>query len=293
MISPLVKSNKKTFLLFLVPGLLIYLLIYIYPMINGVFYSFTDWNGFARSYSLIGFSNFTKTFTNMRFYRALLFTLKYTIILTILANGLGLVLALMLNRSMKGKIFFRAMYFIPAILSMVTAGLIWNEIFYRIIPIFGKFINSEALSSNILGDSKLAGYGILWVHIWQYTPQTFVLFLAGLQAIPSSIVEAARIDGAKPRHVFRYITIPYLIPIFEIVIVLSIKYGFVIFDYIIAMTNGGPGGATESLSILIYKLGFNEAQFSTGCAMSVIMFIIIVALSFTQLSLLRDREIIQ
>lgn len=289
----MIRANKKPFLLFLIPGLAMYLFIYIYPMLNGIFYSFTDWNGFGKSLKFVGFSNYIKTLTYMRFYRSLFFTVKYTILLTIIANGLGLILALILNRSFKAKIFFRAIYFFPAILSMITAGLIWNEIFYRIIPLFGEVINSEVLSSSILGNSKLAGYGILWVHIWQYTAQSFVLFLAGLQAIPSTIIDAARIDGARPRQVFRFITVPYLIPIFEIVIVLTIKYGFVIFDYIIAMTNGGPGGATESLSVLIYKLGFNEARFSSGCAMSVIMFAIIVALSFTQLSLLRDREIIQ
>ncbi|MBN2553261.1 MAG: sugar ABC transporter permease [Spirochaetales bacterium] len=291
--SAIVRSNKRPFFLFLLPGLLIYVFIYIYPMLNGVFYSFTNWNGFGRTFSMVGLTNYLKTFTNMRFYRSLWFTLKYTFFLTVLANGLGLILALILNRELRGKIFFRAMYFFPAILSMVTAGLIWNEIFYRIVPLFGEAIGSEALSSNILGNAKLALYGILWVHIWQYTPQAFVLILAGLQAIPSMVTEAARIDGASPWQVFRYITVPYLIPIFEIVIVLTIKYGFVIFDYIIAMTNGGPGGATESLSVLIYKLGFNEARFSAGCAMSVIMFIIIVALSFSQLSLLREREVIQ
>lgn len=291
--SAIVRSNKRPFFLFIVPGLLIYIFIYIYPMFNGVFYSFTNWNGFGRTFSMVGFTNYLKTFTDARFYKALFFTLRYTFLLTILANGLGLILALVLNRELKGKIAFRALYFFPAILSMVTAGLIWNEIFYRIIPLFGKAIGWEVLSSSILGNSKLAGYGILWVHIWQYTPQPFVLFLAGMQAIPSTIVEAARIDGASPWQVFRYITVPYLVPIFEIVIVLTIKYGFVVFDYIIAMTNGGPGGATESLSVLIYKLGFNEARFAAGCAMSVIMFIIIVALSFSQISLLRDREVIQ
>jgi raffinose/stachyose/melibiose transport system permease protein len=242
---------------------------------------------------MIGFANYVKTLTNPRFYQALLFTLKYTVFLTVLSNGLGLILALLLNRDVKGRIFFRAMYFFPAILSMVTAGLIWNEIFYRIVPLFGKAIGSEILSSSILGDSRLAGYGILWVHIWQYTPEAFILFLAGLQAIPSSIIEAARIDGASPWKGFRSITVPYLMPIFEIAIVLTIKYGFVVFDYIIAMTNGGPGGVTESLSVLIYKWGFNEAQFAAGCAMSVIMFVIIVALSSPQISLLRRREAIQ
>jgi raffinose/stachyose/melibiose transport system permease protein len=289
----IVRSNKRPFLLFILPGLAVYIFIYIYPMLNGIFYSFTDWNGFGKTIELVGFKNYIKTFTYGRFYRSLFFTLKYTLFLTIFANGFGLILALILNRSMKGKIFFRAMYFFPAILSMITAGLIWNEIFYRIIPLIGQAIGSEVLSSSILGNGKLAGYGILWVHIWQYTAQPFVLFLAGLQAIPGSIVDAARIDGARPLQVFKYITVPYLIPIFEIVIVLTIKYGFVIFDYIIAMTNGGPGGATESMSVMIYKLGFNEARFSAGCAMAVIMFAIIVGLSFSQLSLLRDREVIQ
>jgi raffinose/stachyose/melibiose transport system permease protein len=272
-------------------GLVVYTYVYIWSLAHGIYYSFTDWNGFSRTLTLIGFSNYIKIFSNTRFLYSLGFTLKYTLILTVVSNILGLTLALMLNEGLKGRIFFRALYFFPAILSMVTAGLIWDQIMYKIFPLIGQLLGSEVLSSSILGSQKLAIYGVLLVHIWQFTPQTFVLFLAGLQAIPPNLFEAVRIDGGNSFQVFRYITLPFLVPIVEITVVLSLKYGFTVFDYIIAMTGGGPGGATESISVLIYKLGFAETRFAYACAMSVVMFIIIAAIAYFQLYLIRKGEV--
>jgi raffinose/stachyose/melibiose transport system permease protein len=289
--TSLVKYNRKGYFLFLIGGLAAYTYVYIWSLVNGIYFSFTDWNGFARTLNLVGFANYAKIFSNTRFFESLLFTLKYTVLLTVVSNLLGLALALALNRKMKGEVFFRAMYFFPAILSMVTAGLIWNEIMYRVIPLFGQLIGSKALSTTILGDTRLAGYGVLFVHAWQFTAQPFVLFLAGLQAIPPDMPEAAMIDGANVIKVFRYITLPYLLPILEINLVLSLKYGFTVFDYIVAMTGGGPGGATESISVLIWKLGFSETRFAYACAMSVVMFVIIAAIAYFQLVLIRRNEV--
>ena len=289
--TSLVKYNRRGYFLFMVAGLAAYTYVYIWSLANGVYYSFTDWNGFARTLNLVGLANYAKIFSNTRFLESLGFTLKYTALLTVVSSLLGLALALVLNRQMKGRILFRALYFFPAILSAVTAGLIWNQIMYRVIPLIGQLIGSKALSTTILGDTKLAGFGVLFVHAWQFTPQTFVLFLAGLQAIPPDMPEAAMIDGANAVQVFRYITLPYLLPILEINTVLSLKYGFTVFDYIIAMTGGGPGGATESISVLIWKLGFAETRFAYACAMSVVMFIIIAAIAWFQLILIRRGEV--
>jgi len=290
--------NTYAFLLFTIPAVFLYTLFFIFPMLQGLLYSFTDWNGVRRSYSFIGFHNYVKMLSDARIAHSLSFTVRYVVMLVILVVVISLGLALLLNvrirnKPIRLKTFFRSLYFYPSILSLITVGLIFNQIFLNIIPAIGKGLGIDFLSSSLLARQNTAPLGILIVSVWQGVALPTVLFLAGLQSIPDSPIESAMIDGAGPLRIFVSVKFPFLIPTLNMVVILTLKSGLTVFDYIMAMTGGGPAGATESLGLLIYRFAFTgEMKFAYGTAVSVVLFLIIAGISFLQLRMLRRLEVV-
>ena len=276
--------------LFTVPATVLYCIFFIYPIAIGIMYSFTDWNGLAKDFKFIGLANYIEAFTNKRFQNAVLFNIKFTILAVILVVGISLILALIFNSDIRLKSFFRGIFFFPAVLGMLVVGLIFNEIFYRVVPVIGKAMNISWLSTNILASKSTAMYGVLIVHVWLAVAMATVMLLAGLQSTPMELYEAAELDGANKWQRFRYITMPFLLPVLSVVLILQIKNGLTVYDIIVALTNGGPGGATESLSILIYNHGFKEVKFSYAIAEAIILTIVICAISFVQTSLSNKKK---
>ncbi|WP_084134689.1 carbohydrate ABC transporter permease [Paenibacillus harenae] len=286
-------ANRRSFnyFLFTLPALLLYLGFFIYPSILGVLYSLTDWDGLSKSYHFIGLDNYFAVFKDVRFGQALIFTFKYTIIAVILKIALALGLALLLNGNIKFRGFMRSVYFFPAVLSLITVGLIFNQIFYTILPKIGEQLGIEVLSKNILGDPDTAIFGLIIVNVWSGIAVPMVIFLAGLSSVPNDLHEAATIDGANSLQRFFSITLPFLIPMLNVNLVLSIKGGLTVFDSIVAMTQGGPGTATESIAYLIYAHGMNEFKFGYATAESIFIFIMIAFISFLQLKWLNKKEV--
>lgn len=291
------KNKKKisgksiSMFLFTVPATVLYCIFFIYPIAIGIMYSFTDWNGLAKDFKFIGLSNYIEAFTNKRFQNAVLFNIKFTILAVILVVGISLILALIFNSDIRLKSFFRGIFFFPAVLGMLVVGLIFNEIFYRVVPVVGKAMNISWLSTNILASKSTAMYGVLIVHVWLAVAMATVMLLAGLQSTPMELYEAAELDGANKWQRFCYITMPFLLPVLSVVLILQIKNGLTVYDIIVALTNGGPGGATESLSILIYNHGFKEVKFSYAIAEAIILTIVICAISFVQTSISNKKKV--
>ena len=277
--------------IFTVPATVLYCIFFIYPIAIGIMYSFTDWNGLAKDFKFIGLANYIEAFTNKRFQNAVLFNIKFTILAVILVVGISLILALIFNSDIRLKSFFRGIFFFPAVLGMLVVGLIFNEIFYRVVPVIGKAMNISCLSTNILASKSTAMYGVLIVHVWLAVAMATVMLLAGLQSTPMELYEAAELDGANKWQRFRYITMPFLLPVLSVVLILQIKNGLTVYDIIVALTNGGPGGATESLSILIYNHGFKEVKFSYAIAEAIILTIVICAISFVQTSISNKKKV--
>lgn len=277
--------------LFTVPATVLYCIFFIYPIAIGIMYSFTDWNGLAKDFKFIGLANYIEAFTNKRFQNAVLFNIKFTILAVILVVGVSLILALIFNSDIRLKSFLRGIFFFPAVLGMLVVGLIFNEIFYRVVPVIGKAMNISWLSTNILASKSTAMYGVLIVHVWLAVAMATVMLLAGLQSTPMELYEAAELDGANKWQRFRYITMPFLLPVLSVVLILQIKNGLTVYDIIVALTNGGPGGATESLSILIYNHGFKEVKFSYAIAEAIILTIVICTISFVQTSISNKKKV--
>ncbi|MDR0641122.1 MAG: sugar ABC transporter permease [Treponema sp.] len=285
------RLNRGVYVSFVIPALVLYTFFVITPVFIGLFYSITNWNGLARSYKVVGIENYIKMFSDSRMRNSVFFTLRYTLMLVAGTLILSMAIALILNSKIRARTFYRTIFFFPAVLSLVVIGLMWNEILYRVGPRIGEALNIEILKTNILSDSRLAQFGILIVNLWQGLAIPTVLFIAGLQVIPNELYEAATIDGARNYHKFKSITLPFLIPIINVVLVLSLKGGITLFDLARGMTDGGPGRATESISLLIYRNAFVENKYSFGVAQSVVLFLIIALVSSLQFSVLGKKEV--
>lgn len=284
------QRRRTAYYLMTIPAVFLFFTFQTLPTLQGIFYSFTNWDGLSQGYDFVGLKNYLNIFKDDNVWNSYLFTFKYAIVMTIIVNAVSLLIALGLNSKIKFKNFFRGVYFLPNILSVLIVGFIFNYLFSNIVPLLGEKVGSELLSTNILGNPKWAWLGIVLVGAWQSIAYNTILYLAGLQTIPTDIYEASNLDGASKWKEFWSITFPLLAPSFTINMVLAMKNALMVFDLVIAMTGGGPGRATESISLLIYTGGFQGGEFAYQSANSVIYFIVIVAISVFQIRVLQRRE---
>lgn len=269
------------------PAAVFFTVLYTIPVFQGLYNSFTDWNGLSKKINFTGMENYIQIFSDNRFLHSMGFTLRYTALLIIGVLVLSMALALLVTYGIHRRLrtFFRSVFFTPVVLSLVTVGLIFNEIFYRVVPQIGEFLGIPWLSKNILGSPDTVIFGILIVNIWQGAGIPFVMLLAGIQNVPSELYDAAHIDGANPAQVFSKITVPFLLPVINVSFVLTLKNGLTVFDYIQAMTQGGPARASESVGILIYSMAFREAKMNLAMAVSAVLLIIITLVSVVQIKI--------
>ena len=289
--SAMTRERITTYGLFCLPGFIAYCVFLIFPILMGIYYSFMDWNGISKGYNFIGFANYAKLFTDKKFGEALLFNFRYTIMLIVGVVVISVVLALLLNKEFKGRSFFRTLYFLPAVLSMITVSLVFKQVFFYVLPAIGKALGIEALSTNILASKQNAIYGVLFVHLWQGVALPTLLFLAGLQTIPTELYEAAAIDGANGWQQFKHITVAYLIPTLSVVLVLLVKQGLMVFDYVKSMTAGGPGTATQTIALLIYNNGFERNRYSYSIAQAIATGVIIALISAIQIQASNSKKV--
>ncbi|USB33785.1 sugar ABC transporter permease [Paenibacillus sp. YPG26] len=283
-------KRRIAYYLMTIPALVLFFAFHTFPAIQGIYYSFTNWDGFNTAFDFVGFKNYVNLFKDENVLNSYLFTFKYAIVVTILINVLSLLIALGLNSKIKFKNFFRGVYFLPNILSVLIVGFIFNYIFANVLPVFGEKIGSAFLSENILGKENWAWIGIVFVGVWQGIAFNTILYLAGLQTISKDLYEASSLDGASRWREFWSITFPLLASFFTINMVLAMKGALMVFDQIVALTGGGPGRATQSISLLIYNGGFQGGEFAYQSANAVIYFIVIIVISALQLKFLQKRE---
>lgn len=295
--ADLAKSKKKkmngrmmAYYLMVIPAALLFFAFHTFPAIQGIYYSFTNWNGINLDYDFVGFKNYINLFKDTAVRDSYLFTFKFAIFAGVLVNIISLAVAIGLNAKIKGRNFFRAVYFLPNILSVLIVGFIFNFVFTSIIPNLGEKYQIEFLTENILGNANLAWIGILIVFIWQSCAFNIILYLSGLQTVPHELYEASSLDGANRWQQFWKITFPVIAPFFTINMVLAMKNALMVFDQIVAMTGGGPGTVTTSISYLIYTGGLAGGEFAFQSANGVIYFIVIMAISVFQLKVLQKRE---
>lgn len=278
-------SAQLTYFAFTIVPVTLYTFFYVISVIKGLGYSFTDWDGMASKYNFVGFRNYKLLLKNPYFWNSMKTTVLYTVMLVFCVITISLILAISLNSLKRFKTFIKSIYFVPAMIGGVTIALIWDQLFYRAVPLIGQRLGIEWLSQSVLMTGKTALPAVVFVHSWQAVALPTVIFIAGLQQIPDEQYEAAQIDGASIFERFRYITFPYLLPTITVNLVLIIKQGFTSFDFPFALTGGGPVRSTEVIGILIYNDAFKNLKFASANAEAFLLFIVVALFSLTQLKI--------
>ncbi|MCC5895621.1 MAG: sugar ABC transporter permease [Alkalibacterium sp.] len=283
------RKNSKLAWYVLVPVMTVFFLFHTLPLLQGVFYSFTNFRGYGE-WDFVGFRNYLNVFSDSRVRSAYVFTLGFSVLSTILVNIISILIAVGLNAKIKYHKTLRAIYFVPYMLGTLIIGYVFSFIFSRLLPQIGYSLDISWLQFNILGNPNLAWIGIVIVAVWQSAAFNTILYLSGLVTIDPDLYEAADIDGASPSTKFFKITLPLIMPFLTINMVVAMKNFLMVFDQIVALTGGGPGTSTESVSLLIYRGGFQGGEFAYQSANAVIFFIIIAVISLFQIRVLERRQ---
>lgn len=283
------KEQKNTFLLITIPVVLLFICFNTLPLIKGFIYSFTNFKGYG-SYDWVGLRNYIDLFGDARVGKSYLFTIKYALVCTIFTNVISLVLALGLNSKIKGKSVLRGIYFIPNVLGGLVIGYIFSFIFTYVLPTLGQALGIGFLSSSMLSNTGTAWIAIVIVGCWQAIAMNTIIYISGLQTVPEDVYEAGVIDGVTGWRKFKDLTFPLIIPFFGINLVLSMKNFLMVFDQVVALTKGGPAQSTESISYLIYNNGMSGGQFGFQSANAFLFFVVIVAISVFQMTVMNKKE---
>lgn len=282
-------KNDKIFLGILIPVLVLFFCFNTLPLIKGFYYGLTNFKGYG-SYEFVGLRNFKDIFTDIRVGKSYLFTFKYAVVMTLAVNVISLILALGLNREIRGKSALRGVYFVPNILGGLVVGYIFSFIFTYILPAIGNATGIGFLQNSMLASTKTAWIAIVIVGAWQGIAMNTIIYISGLQTVPVDVYEAGMLDGATGWTKFRKLTFPLILPFFTINLVLCMKNALMVFDQIMALTKGGPSQSTESISYLIYSNGMSGGQFGFQSANAFLFFVMIVVISFLQMKFLGGKE---
>jgi raffinose/stachyose/melibiose transport system permease protein len=279
-----------TGLLFIWPALAFYCLFSVYPFARTILLSFTNWDGLSDHYSFVGWTNYITALHDNIWWESMVHGAFFAVTALVIMNGLGLILALAVDGTRRGQTTYRAVFYLPPILSGVVVGIIWKWLYEPYGGPINTLLGSIGMSNMAhawLGDSQTAIWAVAITSMWQGVGYPFLLFLAALQGVPEELYEAGRIDGANSWHLFRHITVPFLIPVGGIVSVLTILGAMQIFNLVVAMTNGGPGYATEVPVLHIYREAFSSFHFGYATALSMIFGAILFVISYIQLHISR------
>ncbi|MET8080362.1 sugar ABC transporter permease [Streptomyces sp. NPDC005303] len=277
---------------FMAPALLLFAFVVLVPSGRGVYYAFTDWDGLSPDFSFVGLDNFADMLRDADARQAVWHTLLIAVSITVIQNAVGLVLALGVNTAIKSRNLLRVLLFAPALITPIVTAYLWRNLLGPdgAVNSLLSAVGLDGLRQDWLGSPDLALWAIVGVIVWQYAGYSMVIFLAGLQSVPKEVHEAAAIDGAGPVRRFWSVTRPLLAPAFTINLMLSIIGGIKLFDQVYALTGGGPGHATDTISTLIYKDAFTLGEFGYSIALAVVLTIIVAVASTGQYFFLSRNE---
>jgi len=262
------------------------------PFIMSIVYSFTKWNGLDRVPEFIAFENYKELLFDDSIMRgALAFTFKQGFLVVLFTNVIALLLALVLDSEIRAKSALRAAFYIPNIVSLVVIGYIWRFIISRGYDSLYQFIPLPILKLSWLGDPNLAFFSIFVVAVWQSIGFYMVIYIAGLQVIPRDLTEAAMIDGAGIVSRFFRVTLPLLMPSVTVAVFHSVSSSLKSFDVIFSLTAGGPGNSTTPVALDIYRTAFVFSRFGYGTAKSVVLFLLILIITFFQVRFFKKQEV--
>ena len=296
---PTVRNHRKIInVLFLFPLLFTFAVTVIIPLVLGVFYSLTDWNG-IRFNKFIGLENYTTMFNEPSFIWSILITILFVVFNMVLVNVVGFLLALLCTSNLKGLGFFRASYFLPNLIGGIVLGYIWQFVFNNVLTEITEKISGNQAS--ILSTTSTAFAGIIVVYIWQYAGYIMLIYITGLTQVPKDVLEASQIDGANRIETLFKIKIPMIASTITICTFLTLTSAFKQFDVNMALTNGSGSVAdfmgsyltngTQMLALNIYNTAISKDNYAMGQAKAVFFFIILAVVSLVQVRISNKKEV--
>lgn len=277
---------------FTVPVVIAILLFVEIPFFMSVLYSFTKWNGLDKTPKFVGLENYKELlFNDKDMMHALVFTLAFTVLMVLFTNLIALLLAAILDSEIKGRNALRAAFYVPNIISLIVIGYVWKFIFSNGFDSFYNLTHMGIFSLSWLGDTKIVFFSVLVVTVWQAIGFYLIIYIAGLQTVSRDLIEAALIDGANRVTRFFKITLPLIMPSITVCVFYSLSNALKTFDVIFSLTFGGPGLASTSIALDIYKTAFISNRFGYGSAKSVVLFLLIMAVTVTQVTIFKRREV--
>lgn len=292
------KQNRLVNVLFLTPSVFAFVMIMIIPFLFGLYYSMTDWNGVSNAVNFVGFKNFRNLFSAPDFLYSFLITIAYTVINIVLVNAVSFILSLIVTSKLKRRNFYRAGFFVPYLIGGIVLGYIWQFILNSIAVGVGNSLSIEFLQTSFLSKPDSVIWAMSAVNTWQYAGYIMLIYVASIQSIPSSLMEAASVDGASYISRVFHILIPMMANAFTISLFLTLTTSFKQFDMNFTLTNGGP--ATRFLdtpvkaSQLLAMNIFNTAtanRMAEAQAKAVVLFVALVIVSLVQVSVNKKKEV--
>jgi len=266
---------------FLAPSLILIFTFILYPLVWSIYISLCDWPSFGTP-TYIGFKNYINLFRDSRWWRSLVHSIYFMLNIPI-SILLAMLVAIIMNQSLKGIILFRTLYYLPVISPSIAVALVWALIYNTNFGILNYFLSLLGINGpKWLASTKWAMPAVILYSIWKGLGYNMVIYLAGLQGIPESLYEAAKIDGASSWTLFRYITLPMLSPTTFFLIIMGIIGGFRVFDVIYVMTHGGPGDATVTPLYYIYQQAFQWFRMGYASSIAWLLFVFIFSATLVQ-----------
>lgn len=286
--------GKHTYpLYFSFPALAVFLLFFITPTIIGFYYSFTDWNINAEHIQFTGLANYIELFQEPRLTTALVNTLIFAVVVTMMQNVLGLGLALILNEALKLRNLLRMIFFLPYVIAPIVIGYIFRAIYHPehgIVNTLLSGIGLQSLAQDWLNDPKYALFSIIVTDLWRVAGFSMVVYLAGLQFIPKDLIESSSMDGAQYWQRFRSIVFPLLAPALTVNVLLSMIGSMKVFEMVMVLTEGGPGYTTEVFYTYIRSM-FSTGLFGYATAVNLVLFVLVTIVGVPVLMAMKKREV--
>lgn len=280
----------RNYLVLVIPGVIIFTIGLIVPLILSVRYSFTSWDGMSAEKVFVGLQNYIKLFQDQEFIDAWWFTIKFTIGNTIIQNVLALLFAVALDSGIKAQKFYRTALFIPCLVSAVIVGYVWLKLYSNVLPELNELLGTS-INFQLFGNSDTVLSGLLIANNWQWAGYWMLIYLAGLQSVPAELHEAAKVDGAGPVKRFINVTIPMLAPAITICVVGITTGSLKVYDLLVNSTNGGPGRSSTSVIYQTYTTAINGRQYGYGSAMTVTLVAALLMVAMIQVKGLRSKEV--
>ena len=276
------RTMKKYFPLFVMPTLIAFFIAFVIPFVMGLYLSFCRFTTVVNA-EFVGLDNYVRAFSNKGFLSALGFTVLFAMVAIVTINVFGFLLALLLTRQIPGRNLFRTIFFMPNLIGGIVLGYIWQAMINGVLSAFGM---------TMLMDAKYGYWGLILLMNWQMIGYIMVIYIAGLQNVPTDVLEAARMDGADGLRTLFRVTLPMMMPSITICLFLTISNSFKMFDQNLALTGGGPSGKTTMLALDIYKTFYDKVGFEgVGQAKAVLFFLIVAGIAMVQLLITRRREV--